>query len=94
MTKQDEELARDLKTAWHRFVDVLAPVRPDLYAFCRRLTGNVWDAEDLVQETLTRAFARWGVTYPPVANPRAYLLRTASNLWIAPETGGDTRSRE
>ena len=71
-----------LCTAWHRYVDAVVPVRPVLHRYCRRLAGNLWDAEDLVQDTLVRAFARWGVTYPPIRDPRAYLLRTATNVWI------------
>jgi RNA polymerase sigma-70 factor (ECF subfamily) len=52
-----------------------------------RLTGSVWDAEDLVQETLLKGFAMIGrgdLHGPgsPVANPRAYLFRTATNLWL------------
>ena len=78
----DETLAQDLKTAWHRFVDVTAPLRGDLFAYCRRLADNLWDAEDLVQDALMRAFSLLGVSYPDVENPRAYLLRIASNLWI------------
>jgi RNA polymerase sigma-70 factor (ECF subfamily) len=49
-----------LCTAWHLYVDALVPVRPALHGYCRRLTGNLWDAEDLVQDTLVRAFAQWG----------------------------------
>lgn len=77
-----DALRDDLRTAWHRYVDELVPLRPALYGYCRRLAGNVWDAEDLVQDTLLRAFAHWGVTYPPIRDPRAYLLRTATNVWI------------
>ena len=77
-----EELRGELRTAWHRYVDLLVPHRPDLYRYCRRLAGNVWDAEDLVQDTLLRAFGQWGVSYGEVRNPRAYLLRTATNVWI------------
>ena len=75
-------LRDDLRTAWHRYVDLLAPLRPALHSYCRRLTGNVWDAEDLVQDTLVRAFATLGKIHHEVRKPRAYLLRTASNLWI------------
>jgi RNA polymerase sigma-70 factor (ECF subfamily) len=32
--------------------------RPELFRYCRALTGSVWDAEDLVQETMLRAYAR------------------------------------
>jgi RNA polymerase sigma-70 factor (ECF subfamily) len=77
-----DALCGDLRAAWHRYVDTLVPVRPALHRYCRRLAGNLWDAEDLAQDTLVRAFARWGVTHPPIRDPRAYLLRTATNVWI------------
>src|SRR5262249_54223919 len=77
-----DTLRDDLRTAWHRYVDMLVPLRPDLHRYCRRLAGNIWDAEDLAQDTLVRAFGRWGVTYPEIREPRAYLLRTATNVWI------------
>ena len=76
-----DALGPDLRAAWHRYVDALAPLRPALHGYCRRLAGNLWDAEDLVQDTLLRAFGQWGVT-TPIRNPRAYLLRTATNVWI------------
>jgi RNA polymerase sigma-70 factor (ECF subfamily) len=81
-TETQEALRQELRTAWHRYVDLVAPVRPALHGYCRRLAGNLWDAEDLVQDTLVRAFSQWGVAYGEVANPRAYLLRTATNVWI------------
>jgi RNA polymerase sigma-70 factor (ECF subfamily) len=77
-----DRLRDDLRTAWHRYVDLLTPLRPALHGYCRRLTGNVWDAEDLVQDTLVRAFATLGKIHHEIREPRAYLLRTASNLWI------------
>lgn len=75
-------LREDLRASWHAFVDATAPHRAALHAYCRRLTGNLWDAEDLVQDTLVRAHAQWGVTFPPIDNPKSYLLRTATNVWI------------
>jgi RNA polymerase sigma-70 factor, ECF subfamily len=86
-------LHADLRTAWHRWVDMLVPLRPALYGYCRRLTGNVWDAEDLAQETLLRAFGRWGVTTPAIREPRAYLLRTATNAWIDTLRRRETEAR-
>ena len=68
-------LGDELRRAWHHFVDELAPLRPALHGYCRRLTRNVWDAEDLVQDTLLRAFGQWGVTISPIRDPRAYLRR-------------------
>jgi RNA polymerase sigma-70 factor (ECF subfamily) len=87
-------LRDDLRTAWHRYIDMLAPLlRPALYGYCRRLAGNVWDAEDLVQDTLLRAFGQWGVTAPTIRNPRAYLLRTATNVWIDTLRRRETEAR-
>jgi RNA polymerase sigma-70 factor, ECF subfamily len=84
MVESDESpaLRDDLRAAWHRYVDLIAPLRPALHGYCRRLTGNLWDAEDLVQDTLLRVFGHWGVTYPEIRDPRAYFLRVASNIWI------------
>ncbi len=75
-------LRDELRTAWHRYVDMLAPLRPALHAYCRRLAGNLWDAEDLVQDSLIRAFGHLGQLNHEIRNPRAYLLRTATNVWI------------
>ena len=58
------------------------PHRPELYRHCRRLTGNRWDAEDLVQETLTRAFARAAQTFRTVERPIAWLVRIATNAHL------------
>ncbi len=88
-----DTLRDDLRTAWHRYVDFLVPLRPALYGYCRRLTGNVWDAEDLAQDTLLRAFGHWGVTYPEIRDPRAYLLRTATNVWIDTLRRRETETR-
>jgi RNA polymerase sigma-70 factor (ECF subfamily) len=77
-----QDLGDALREAWQRYLDLLNPIRPDLYRYCRRLTGCVWDAEDLVQETLVRGFATLGKAHPGVGHPRAYLLRTATNAWI------------
>ena len=77
-----DALRDDLRAAWQRYVDLLAPLRPALHGYCRRLTGNLWDAEDLVQETLLRAFGTLGSLHQTIENPRAYLFRAASNVWI------------
>ncbi|MFO0682098.1 MAG: sigma-70 family RNA polymerase sigma factor [Sandaracinus sp.] len=75
-------LARTLRTSWQRFLDVYEPLRPDLYRYCRYLTRSPWDAEDLAQDTLARAFVTLGQIVEPPASPRAWLFRVASNLWI------------
>jgi RNA polymerase sigma-70 factor, ECF subfamily len=76
------ELAATVKTSWQRFLDVYEPLRPELYRYCRYLTRSPWDAEDLVQDTLARAFATLGCLFQPPPNPKAWMFRVASNLWV------------
>ncbi|HKD23221.1 MAG TPA: RNA polymerase sigma factor [Rhizomicrobium sp.] len=80
------ELSDDLRdatrAAWHSYLDMLTPFRAELHRYCRRLTGNIWDAEDLVQDTLLKGFAALGSVHATIANPRGYLIRVATNLWI------------
>jgi RNA polymerase sigma-70 factor (ECF subfamily) len=73
---------RAVRRPWRRYIDRLTEHRPRLHAYCCRLTGNVWDGEDLVQDTLVRVFSLLGKTNATLENPRAYLIRTATNLWI------------
>jgi RNA polymerase sigma-70 factor (ECF subfamily) len=61
---------------------VYEPLRPDLYLYCRYLTRTPWDAEDLVQDTLARAFVTLATMIEAPAHPRAWLFRVASNRWI------------
>jgi RNA polymerase sigma-70 factor, ECF subfamily len=77
------DLSDSVKESWHRFLDIYEPLRPELYRYCRCLTRSPWDAEDLVQDALARAFVTLGCLFkemPP--NPKAWLFRVASNLWI------------
>ena len=76
------EIRDDARAAWHRYVDFLTPFRPELYRYCRRLTGDVWDAEDLVQDTMVRGFGVLGHVHRTIDNPRGYLIRIATNLWV------------
>ena len=71
-----------VRAPWRSYPDSLAPLRPSLHRYCSRLTGNVWDGEDLAQDTLMRVFSLLGKIDADLENPRAYLIRTATNLWI------------
>lgn len=72
----------DVRGPWRKYLDALEPLRPDLYRYCRGLTGNIWDGEDLLQDALMRVFSLLGKIDADLDNPRAYLIRTATNLWI------------
>ena len=80
--KVTDALRHDVEASWHRFLDLYEPLRPELYRYCRHLTRSPWDADDLVQDALFRAFARLGCMNEMPGNPRAWLFRIASNLWI------------
>jgi RNA polymerase sigma-70 factor (ECF subfamily) len=75
-------LASDVRHSLHRFLDVYEPLRSDLYRYCRYLTRSPWDAEDLAQDAMARAFVTLGRMREAPPNPRAWLFRVASNLWI------------
>lgn len=75
-------LAGAVQASWHGFLDTYEPLRPELYRYCRSLTRSPWDADDLVQDAMARAFVTLGCMDRPPENPRAWLFRVASNLWI------------
>jgi len=88
-----DEMRDELRAAWHRYVDRVQPFRPLLHAYCLKLTRNLWDAEDLAQETLVRGFQTLACFHNPVRNPRAYLLRIATHTWIDQLRRRETETR-
>ena len=75
-------LGQAVKQSWARFLDVYEPLRPELYRYCRHLTRSPWDAEDMSQDAMARAYVTLGCMAEPPPNPRAWLFRVASNLWL------------
>lgn len=64
--------------AREQFLILVAEVRPELHRYCARLTGSVIQGEDLVQDTLARAF--YALTLQPeVPALRPWLFRIAHN---------------
>jgi RNA polymerase sigma-70 factor (ECF subfamily) len=82
VTDETFTMQAEVRGPWRRFIDAIAPLRPELLRYCRGLTGNVWDAEDLLQDALLRVFGALGKNDAPVTNPRAYLVRTATHIWF------------
>lgn len=82
MTRPTVGLRETVEASWHRFLDLYEPLRPELYRYCRHLTRSPWDADDLVQDAMARAFVTLGCMNEQPANPRGWLFRVASNLWI------------
>jgi RNA polymerase sigma-70 factor (ECF subfamily) len=78
-----DDLAALARDACRRFSQTFEPLRPELYRYCRHLTRSPWDAEDLAQDTLARALVTLGTMLrPEIDNPRAWLFRVATNLYI------------
>src|ERR1700709_434585 len=71
-----------LVAAREQFLTLVAGVRPELHRYCARLTGSVIEGEDIVQDTLAKAFyaLSQSVDVPPL---RPWLFR------IAPTTALD-----
>jgi RNA polymerase sigma-70 factor, ECF subfamily len=61
-----------------QFLTLAADVRPELHRYCARLTGSVVEGEDIVQETLARAFYNLSLRTetPPL---RPWLFKIAHN---------------
>lgn len=78
----ETELPDVLRASWNRFQNTYEPLRSDLYRYCRHLTRSAFDAEDLAQDVMARAFVTLGKMGAPPPNPRAWLFRVAHNLWI------------
>lgn len=75
-------VAEAIRQPFKQFTQEFEPLRPDLYRYCRYLTHTPWDAEDLVQDTLVRAFMLLGTSQVAPVHPRAWLFRVASNRWL------------
>jgi RNA polymerase sigma-70 factor (ECF subfamily) len=62
------------------FERVALPHTRGLLRFARRLTGDSHTAEDLVQESLLKAWRSFG-QFQPETNARAWLFRIMVNCW-------------
>jgi RNA polymerase sigma-70 factor (ECF subfamily) len=78
----DSAVLDSVRAAQRAFFARIDPVRPQLYRYCRRLTSSVWDAEDLLQETLTRAFARAADSHQRIERVLPWLVRIATNAYL------------
>lgn len=83
MNTLEKNFCADVRKARHIFLKAIDPFRPDLFRYCRSLTRQPWDAEDLVQETIAKAYSKLSeVWLDGIKNPKAYLFRIATNIWF------------
>jgi RNA polymerase sigma-70 factor, ECF subfamily len=64
-----------------RFINDAMPLVDQLYRAARRYTRTAADAEDLVQETMVKAYAGFH-SFTAGTNVRAWLFRIMTNTWI------------
>jgi RNA polymerase sigma-70 factor (ECF subfamily) len=77
----DEALLAAQHEGRRRFLELVADLRPELHRYCARMTGSVADGEDVVQDTLARAYYLLPEldALPPL---RPWLFRIAHNRAI------------
>ena len=80
-TDSDSPLASRDRELTARFVNDALPYLNQLQDHARRMTRNAVDAEDLVQETMLRAYAGFN-TFSEGTNIRAWLFRIMTNAYI------------
>ncbi|MCG7594043.1 sigma-70 family RNA polymerase sigma factor [Mycobacterium sp. PSTR-4-N] len=76
-----------------RFERDALPLLDTLYRAARRYTATTADAEDLVQETMLKAYAAFH-RYEDGTNIRAWLLRILTNTWITSHRRAQSRPAE
>ncbi|WP_245234116.1 sigma-70 family RNA polymerase sigma factor [Mycobacterium sp. PS03-16] len=76
-----------------RFARGVLPLLDQLYRAARRYTTSAADAEDLVQETVAKAWAGFD-GYADGTNLRAWLLRIMTNTWISSYRAAQRRPDE
>ena len=64
-----------------RFERDAVPLIPQLYGGARRMTRSPADAEDLVQETMLKAYAQFR-SFRPGTYLKAWLFRIMHNTWV------------
>jgi RNA polymerase sigma-70 factor (ECF subfamily) len=68
------------------FEELAMPLFDSLYNFARWLTHNREEAEDLVQETYSKALKGFG-SFQPGTNFRAWMFRILRNTFLTSRTG-------
>ena len=68
----------ELHDTRERFLAMVEDIRPQLHRYCARMTGSLADGEDVVQDTLAKAYYTLSMRQS-VPNLRPWLFRIAHN---------------
>ena len=74
----DDSILSQLEESRRQFLTLVSDVRPDLHRYCARMTGSITDGEDVVQDTLARAYYELAELQELPAM-RSWLFRIAHN---------------
>ena len=87
------DVVAELRATREQFLTLVADVRPQLHRYCARMTGSVADGEDVVQDTLARAYYALAEldAIPPL---RPWLFRIAHNRAIDHNRRYERRMRD
>lgn len=77
----DANVPPEFARAREQFLALVAEVRPELHRYCSRIVGSVVQGEDIVQETLAKAFYAMSMARE-VPTLRPWLFRVAHNTAI------------
>jgi RNA polymerase sigma-70 factor (ECF subfamily) len=80
----------DLREGRERFLALVADLRPALHRYCARMTGSVSAGEDVVQDTLAKAYYSLGEVHQ-LPQLRAWLFQIAHSRSIDYLRGYDRR---
>ena len=90
---ETEPLVSTLYEGKRRFLALVADIRPDLHRYCARMTGSIADGEDVVQDTLARAYYALS-ELETVPELRPWLFRIAHNRALDHRRRYDQRMSE
>ena len=88
-----DTLRGELHEGRERFLALVADLRPDLHRYCTRMTGSVSAGEDVVQETLAKAYYSLGEVYQ-LPQLRSWLFQIAHSRSIDYLRRYDRRMRQ
>jgi RNA polymerase sigma-70 factor, ECF subfamily len=75
---ESDAVLPELQEARTHFLQLVAELRPELHRYCARMTGSIADGEDVVQDTLARAYYELSALKELPAM-RSWLFRIAHN---------------